>query len=74
MNILEREQLQNQDQKASKSGMVDIEYRLGMAYSHTPHLSMAINYLEKVLAYAQREGDKKKEGLAQAALAKCHEK
>lgn len=70
-NYLKCHQIQ---EKIDEKSLLDIEFRLGKAYKEINDIPIAIQYLEKFLAGSKRVGDKKKEGLAQAALASCYEK
>jgi tetratricopeptide (TPR) repeat protein len=72
--ILNYLQCQKILENSDESSLLDIEFRLGKAYKEINDIPTAIKYLEKFLAGTKRFGDKKKEGLAQAALASCYEK
>ncbi|KAJ3200229.1 hypothetical protein HDU67_002230, partial [Dinochytrium kinnereticum] len=51
----------------------DLKFRLGKAYRQIGEIDKAIEYLDEYLKKCQSDGDRAKEGPAQAALASCYE-
>ncbi|KAI8835926.1 hypothetical protein BC829DRAFT_426257 [Chytridium lagenaria] len=51
----------------------DLKFRLGKTYRQIGEIDKAIQFLEEYLKRCQDEGDRQKEGPAQAALASCYE-